>query len=135
MILTLLFSVLAIGFIVLLIVCNYKDYYGLGYFAVVGTTITSIIAIVMIIVSVCTAIAIDGYRESKQQEYISLRYQAENNLYDSNEYTSKKELVDQITKWNQEVTKGKINQDNIWVSWFYPHIYNDLKLIPIGLIK
>lgn len=71
----------------------------------------------------------DATYESYQAERKSLVYQLENDLYDNDNDLGKKELYDQITEYNKNVTKGREYHNRLMTQCFYPDIYDDLELI------
>lgn len=92
---------------------------------------TAIVACGMLIA--IGVVHIDALREEAklQVTYESLTYQLENDLYDNDNDFGKKELYDQITKYNQDVFTGKRMQRNFWSGVFTPNIYDNLELIEL----
>lgn len=97
-------------------------------------TAAAVICFVMIFVMVCGHLGNDGYVASMHHRYDSLVYQAENHLYDDDIHVSKKELANQITSWNEDLAKGKINQRDLWIGIFVPDIYDEFEFIDISII-
>lgn len=64
-----------------------------------------------------------------EKQYESLTYQLENNLYDND--IGKKELMDEIREWNEDLAYHKEIQRNFWVGIYYPNIYDNLEFIPL----
>ena len=135
MLLTIIFGVLTIVCAIVIIYSEHKDFIILGSISGVTGCITLFVTIIMIIISVLTCIGNDAFIESSKQKYISLVYQAENNIYDTAQTIPKKELMDEITKWNEEIAKGKVMQHNPWVNWFYHQGYEQFELIPVSIVK
>ena len=76
-----------------------------------------------------TYIGVDADLAQYQQEYKSLTYQLENNVYDNDNDIGKKELYEQVQKWNENLACSKALQDNFWVGIYYPDIYDQLEFI------
>ena len=74
---------------------------------------------------------IKGDVEAYKQRYASLVYQLENNLYDNNNDLGKKELYNQIQRWNEDLAKYKTLQNDFWVGAFYPNIYDQFEFIEL----
>lgn len=66
-----------------------------------------------------------------EKQYESLTYQLENNLYDNDNDIGKKELMDEIREWNEDLAYHKEIQRNFWVGIYYPNVYDSLEFIPL----
>lgn len=66
-----------------------------------------------------------------ETQYESLTYQLENNLYDNDNDIGKKELMDEIREWNEDLAYCKKIQRNFWVGIYYPNVYDNLEFIPL----
>lgn len=66
-----------------------------------------------------------------ENHYESLTYQLENNLYDNDNDIGKKELMDEIREWNEDLAYHKEIQRNFWVGIYYPNVYDNLEFIPL----
>lgn len=99
------------------------------------STIISVIAgiafVVMLIVVIVNNVGVEASIEANKQRYESLIYQAENNLYENDNDLGKKELVNQIQEWNEDLATGKALQDDFWVGIFYADIYDEFDFIPM----
>ena len=102
------------------------------------STIISVIAgiafVVMLIVVIVNNVGIEASIEANKQRYESLIYQAENNLYENDNDLGKKELVNQIQEWNEDLARGKALQDDFWVGIFYADIYDEFEFIPMTVL-
>ena len=99
------------------------------------STIISVIAgiafVIMLIAIIANNVGIEASIEANKQRYESLVYQAENNLYENDNDLGKKDLVNQIQEWNEDLARGKILQDDFWVGIFYADIYDEFDFIPM----
>lgn len=102
-----------------------------------GTTAGLLIcAVIMVgIGGLITNIGLSGQIASDKQEYESLIYQLENNIYDNDNDLGKKELYDQITEWNTEVAEGKVMQNDIWFGMLWADKYAYLELIELPNVE
>ena len=102
------------------------------------STIISVIAgiafVIMLIVVISNNVGIEATIEANKQRYESLVYQAENNLYENDNDLGKKDLVNQIQEWNEDLARGKILQDDFWVGIFYADIYDEFDFIPMTVL-
>ena len=87
------------------------------------------------IILVTNYLGVDGQVASYQQQYESLTYQHENNLYDNDNDLGKKELLNEIQDWNTDLAWRKANQRDFWIGIFIPNIYDQFEFIPLSLIK
>ena len=102
------------------------------------STIFSVIAGIafaaMLIVVIVNNAGVEASIEANKQRYESLIYQAENNLYENDNDLGKKELVNQIQKWNEDLARGKALQNDFWVGIFYADIYDEFNFIPMTVL-
>lgn len=96
--------------------------YNLDIPGTISAIISSLAAIITLgmVVAICI-IQLDalGNKESLQVTYKSLTYQMENNLYDNDNDYGKKELYDQITNYNQTVSKGKSYRETSGLAFLF----------------
>lgn len=67
-----------------------------------------------------------------ERQYESLTYQLENNLYDNDNDIGKKELMNEIREWNEDLAYHKEIQRNFWVGIYHPNVYDNLEFIPLS---
>ena len=122
-------------FLVLAIVFAYSwDFEWLGMLSAVLAFVAGIAAAIMLVVIIVNNVGVEASIESNKQRYDSLVYQAENNMYDNDNDLGKKELVNQIQEWNEDLARGKILQDDFWVGIFYADIYDEFDYIPMTVL-
>lgn len=103
----------------------------LGFFGLLFGVGGVIIFTIMITTAILNNLGIQGQIAKNEQRYESLVYQLENNLYDNDNDIGKKELYNQIQKWNEDLANGKAMQHDIWVGVFYPNIYDHFEFIEL----
>ena len=116
---------------------SYNDVLNLiGIFCGVLAVIAAVIFIIFSFYAICRNVGVSGEVASMTERYESLKYQAENNLYDNDNDIGKKELVSEIQSWNEDLAEGKTLCKNLWVGIFYPKVlYQNFEPIPISTIK
>ena len=122
------FAVLAIVFF------DSWDFEWVSMLSTIISVLAGIALVVMLIVVIVNNVGIDASIESSKQRYESLIYQAENNLYENDNDLGKKELVNQIQEWNEDLARGKALQDDFWVGIFYADIYDEFDFIPMTVL-
>ena len=125
---TVVFTVLAITFF------DSWDFEWVSLLSEIIAVIAGISFLIMLIVVIFNNVAVDARIEANKQRYESLVYQAENNLYENDNDLGKKELVNQIQEWNEDLASGKALQDDFWFGIFYADIYDEFDFIPITVL-
>ena len=100
----------------------------------VGSLLT-IVGWVMILLSALIMtinyIGINAKVERYNARYESLVYQYENDIYENDNDLGKKELMDDIQEWNEDVSYYKEMQCDFWLGIYYPNIYDQFKKIEL----
>lgn len=107
----------------------------LTYNAATGATIAVALTLIALFISTIglasVYIGADASVAKWETQYESLTYQLENNLYDNDNDIGKKELMDEIREWNEDLAYCKKIQRNFWVGIYYPNVYDNLEFIPL----
>ena len=98
------------------------------------STITIVLLIVISVMILANNCTVEADTLKLQNRYDTLYYQVSNNMYNNDNEVGKKELIDQILEWNEDIITRKLYSKSIWINWFYPIDYDQFKLIPIELI-
>lgn len=133
-----IFWITLIAFVVFLVLAiifaDSWDFELLGMLSAVLAFVVGIAATTMLIFIIVNNVGVEAQVEANKQRYDSLVYQAENNLYENDNDLGKKELVNQIQEWNENLARGKILQDDFWVGIFYVDIYDEFDFIPMTVL-
>ena len=132
-----IFWLIAIIFSVLVVLAILDDcFMWTDGFSLPGLSVfVGLIFVVALVIVISANVGINGYVEANKQRYESLVYQAENNLYDNDNDIGKKELVNQIQEWNEDLATGKSLQHDFWLGIFYPDVYDYFDFIPMDILK
>ena len=90
-----------------------------------------IVAIIMLIVIVVKNTNVDAYVAENQMRYEMLVYQYENNLYDNDNDLGKRDLMEDIQEWNEDLAYYREAQDDFWVGIFHPKVYDQFEFIEL----
>lgn len=98
------------------------------------SVVAGVAFVFLLLVAIVNNVGVEAKIEANKQRYDSLIYQAENNLYENDNDLGKKELVNQIQEWNEDLATGKALQDDFWVGIFYADIYDEFDFIPMTVL-
>lgn len=105
--------------------CNY-----LGPFLVIAI-IGFIVAIIMLMVIIVENTNVDAYIAENQMRYDMLVYQYENDIYDNDNDLGKRDLMEDIQEWNEDLAYYREAQDDFWVGIFHPNVYDQFEFIEL----
>ena len=93
--------------------------------------ISLIAAIIMLMVIIVENTNVDAYVAENQMRYEMLVYQYENDIYDNDNDLGKRDLMEDIQKWNEDLAYNRKAQDDFWVGIFYPNVYDQFEFIEL----
>ena len=96
---------------------------------IIFTTIGAFTLVIAIIFLCAGQIGVNGKIAENQQRYETLTYQYENNMYDNDNEIGKKELMNQIQEWNEDLAWYRANQKDFWIGIFIPNVFDQFEFI------
>ena len=101
------------------------------FLPLLGSVSGGFASMIMAITILGNHIGVNGYIESYNTRYNMLVYQYENGFYNNENEVGKYELIRDIRLWNEDLSKYKELQDDLWVGIFYPNIYDQFEFIEL----
>lgn len=93
--------------------------------------ISLLASIVMLVVIIVKNTNVDAYVAENQMRYEMLVYQYENDIYDNDNDLGKRDLMEDIQKWNEDLAYYREAQDDFWVGIFHPNVYDQFEFIEL----
>ena len=107
---------------------RFGDYSGL--FLMIAF-LSFLVSFVMLVVIIVKNTNVDAYVSENQMRYEMLVYQYENDIYDNDNDLGKRDLMEDIQKWNEDLAYHRKAQDDFWVGIFYPNVYDQFEFIEL----
>lgn len=93
---------------------------------------STIILVLLVLIIIVIHLMSPGDLAANTARREALVYQIENSMYTNDNDIGKKELLDEIRKFNEDLARGKANVDNVWIGVFYPDkLYENLEFIDL----
>lgn len=104
---------------------------GYSWLFITIALISLIVSIVMLVDIIVRNTNVDAYVAENQMRYEMLVYQYENDIYDNDNDLGKRDLMEDIQEWNEDLAYYREAQDDFWVGIFHPNVYDQFKFIEL----
>lgn len=127
-----LFWLVVLSIVICLGLAVYLEKHGGYSWLFLGIAIIGfIVAIIMLIVIIVENTNVDAYVAENQMRYEMLMYQYENDIYDNDNDLGKRDLMEDIQEWNEDLAYYRKAQDDFWVGIFHPNVYDQFEFIEL----
>lgn len=111
-----------------IVICKFEE---IGFIGAIMTATGILGFLASLIVLIANYVGIDGKVERLQTRYETLVYQYENDIYDNDNDLGKRELMEDIRTWNEDLSARQANQNDFWIGIFIPDIYYQFEYIEL----
>ena len=128
-----IFWLVVLSFVVSLWLAIYveKRFGDYSWLFLVIAFLSFLVSIIMLVVIIVNNTNVDSYVAENQMRYEMLVYQYENDIYDNDNDLGKRDLMEDIQKWNEDLAYRRKAQDDFWVGIFYPNVHDQFEFIKL----
>jgi len=132
----LVLAVTLIVCVILAIVSDKHECLGLSALCTIGAVFLAVSVFACTYIAIDEACCYDAHYAGKMVEYEALVYKVENldSTYSDEFGMKKSDLINEVGRWNVEVTENSALADSIWCGVLYPDWWKEIPLIDYNMI-
>lgn len=111
-----------------IVICKFEEIDSIGAIMTATGIFGFLCALIVLIANYA---GIDGRVDRLQTRYETLVYQYENDVYDNDNDLGKRDLMEDIREWNEDLSAKQANQNDFWIGIFIPDIYDQFEYIEL----
>lgn len=125
------FVILAIAFFIM----TWQQFLDLEEIWVPLGVISTAGIVIMLIIIICTHCGTGGTVAKYRETYKSLVYKSETEACRDEFGIVNKDYIDEVQRWNEDLSFNKGVQRDFWIGVFVPNIYDEFQFIDLNSIK
>lgn len=126
-----MFVILTVVLIVLAAIGTIHDIFSLDLWGGTLAFFSLIVTVIMLVCVILGNVNTDAQIAKYNARYDMLVRQYENDIYENDNDLGKRELIEDIQAWNEDLAYNQEVQDSFWTGIFYANIYDQFEFIEL----
>ena len=118
-------------FMIILVVGVIWSVYDDNWFSITTMAIGIATVFISLIIIASSYIGIDGWCDEMHARHEILTYQLKNDVYENDNDIGKRELMEDIQSWNEDLARLGENQDDFWIGIYIPNVFDQFEPVEL----